>query len=109
MRRTKLEGGERAVTEKRVSDFGNLSWDWTGGLSSAMAALSRGGGAGPAFIVGLLGCDKKREGNRGNDKRSHCSCCGGGTGSAFVVGLLDIENKRGATEGNITRLQPQRS
>jgi len=29
-----LEGGEVAVTEDRVSNFGELSWEWTRGPSS---------------------------------------------------------------------------
>jgi hypothetical protein len=62
-----------------------------------MAASSSGSGAGPAFVVGMLGIDDKRGGNRGSDKRLHCSCRGGGTGPAFFVGLLDVDNKRGAT------------
>ena len=32
--RTESGGGEGAVTEERVSDFGNLSWEWTCGPSS---------------------------------------------------------------------------
>jgi hypothetical protein len=76
-----------------------------------MVASSSGNGAGPAFVVGLFGVDNKRGGNRGNNKRSHCSCCRGSTGPAFVVGLLDVDNKRGGNRGNrgnwgnITRLQ----
>jgi hypothetical protein len=63
-------------------------------------ASSSGGGASPAFIVGLLGVDVKRGSNRRNDKKLHCSCSGcscngGGTSLAFVVSLLDVGNKRG--------------
>jgi len=60
-------------------------------------ASSSGGGAGPAYIISLLGINDKRGGNRGNNKRSHCSCHGCGTSPAFVVGLLDVDNKKGAT------------
>ena len=59
------------------------------------AASSSGGGASPAFIVGLLGVNVKRGSNRRNDQKSHCSCNGGGTSLAFVVSLLDVGNKRG--------------
>ena len=64
-----------------------------------MAALSSGGGAGPAFIFGLLGIDDKRGSNRGIDKRSHCSCNRGGTSPAFLVGLFNVDNKRGGQQG----------
>ena len=64
------------------------------------AASSSGDSAGPAFIVGLLGVDVKRGSNRGNDKKSHCSCHGGGTSLAFIVGLLDVGNKSGSNRGN---------
>ena len=72
------------------------------------ATLGSGGGAGPAFIIGLLGLDDKRGSNRGNDNKSHCRCHGGSTSPAFVVGLFDVDNKRGGNmwqEGNISRLQ----
>jgi len=97
-RQTESEGGEGAVTEERVSNFGNLSWEWTRGPSSG----HDGGGAGAAFVVDLLGVDDKRGSNRGNGKRSHCSCHGGGTNPAFVVGLLDVDNKRGGNRGFVT-------
>ena len=32
--RTESEGGEGAVPEERVSDFGDLLWEWTRGPSS---------------------------------------------------------------------------
>ena len=64
-----------------------------------MEASSSGSGAGPAFVVGLLGVNDKRGSNRGNNKRLHCSCHGGGTSPAFVVGLLDVDNKRGGNRG----------
>ena len=66
-----------------------------------MTASKSGGGAGPVFVVGLLGVNDKRGSNRGNNKRSHCSCHGGGTSpAAFVVGLLDVDNKkRGGQQG----------
>ena len=76
-------------------------------LETTAASLS-GGGAGPAFVVGLLVVDVKRGSNIGNGKKSHCSCHGGGTSLAFFVGLLDIDSKRGGQkgqQGNITRLQ----
>ena len=63
------------------------------------AALSSDGGAGPAFIIGLLSVNDKRGSNRGNDKRSYYSCNGGGTSLAFVVGLLDVDCKRGGNRG----------
>jgi hypothetical protein len=33
-RQTKSEGGEGVVTEERVSNFGDQSWEWTHGPSS---------------------------------------------------------------------------
>ena len=60
---------------------------------------SSGDGAGPAFVLSLLGIGDKRGSNRGNDKRLHCSCHGDGTSPAFVVGLLDVDNKRGGNRG----------
>ena len=63
-------------------------------------ASSSGGGAGPAFIVGLLGINVKKGSNRGNDKKLHCSCHGGGTSLAFDAGLLYVGNKRGGKRGN---------
>ena len=58
-----------------------------------------GDGAGPAFDVGLLGVDDMTGSNRGNYKKSHCSCHGGGTSPAFIVGLLDVDSKRGGNRG----------
>ena len=85
------------------------------------AASSTSDGAGPAFVVSLLGVDDKRGSNRGNDKivvvtvaaqarRSLLACLtlttrlratgtlvqwqggsGGGAGPAFVAGLLGVE------------------
>jgi len=71
------------------------------------AASSSRDSAGPAFIVGLLGVDVKRGSNRGNNKKSHCSCHGGGTSLAFIVGLLAVgkEGEQQGQQGNITRLQ----
>ena len=65
---------------------------------------SSGDGAGPAFVLSLLGIGDKRGSNRGNDKRLHCSCHGDGTSPAFVVGLLDVDDKMGAT-GTLVRWQ----
>jgi hypothetical protein len=72
-------------------------------LDTTAASLS-GDGAGPAFVISLLGVDNKRGSNRGNNKRSHCSCHGCGTSPAFVVGLLDVDDKMGAT-GTLVRWQ----
>ena len=65
----------------------------------ATAASSSGGGAGPAFVISLLGINDKMGSNRGNDKRLHCSCHGDGTRRAFAVGLLGADNKRWGNRG----------
>jgi len=62
-------------------------------------ASSSGSGADPAFVVGLLSIDDKRESNRDNNKRLYYNCHCGGTSPAFVVSLLDVDNKRGGNWG----------
>jgi hypothetical protein len=91
------------VTEERVSDFGELSWEWTSGPSPSSGqdgGIVKRRRRRPSIRRRLLGVDDKRGSNRGNDKRSHCSCHGGGTSLEFVVGLLlDVDNKRGGNMG----------
>lgn len=58
------------MIEERVSDFGELSGDRpVVPHLDTTAASSSGDGAGPAFVVGLLGIDDKRGSNRGNNKK----------------------------------------
>ena len=97
------------MTEERVSNFGDLLWEWTRGPSSGHDGdIGKRRWRRPGIIIGLLGLDDKRGSNRGNDNKSHCRCHGGSTSPAFVVGLFDVDNKRGGNmwqEGNISRLQ----